>query len=205
MGMPVPAPMPHGLPLAPLGTRLLARLIDIGLVLLLNVVVNGWFVVEYLREALPASEAASRRIMEGGSLFDGNTQPSGRAQWLEVVILLLATALWFAYEVPALANNGQTIGKRLLGIRVMRLESTEPLGFGRAFRRWRPLGLPTLLWICCVGFILQFIDSVYAAIDRPLHQALHDKSARTVVVYAPRSTAAPTPPPADSDPPGGTP
>jgi uncharacterized RDD family membrane protein YckC len=182
-----PAPQPHGLPLAPLGIRLLARLIDIALVLLLNVVVNGWFVVAYLREALPVS----RRMAETGDWFGANAQMSSRAGWLELVILVVATALWFAYEVPAMANSGQTIGKRLFGIRVVGVESTAPLGFARAFRRWRPLGLPTLLWICCVGFIWQFFDCLSAAIDQPLHQAIHDKAARTVVVYAPK-------------PPGGT-
>lgn len=196
MGLPVPAP--HGLALAPLGTRLVARLIDIALVLLLNVAVNGWFVVEYLREALPLS----RRIAETGDWFGANAQVSNRTGWLQFVILVVATALWFAYEVPALANGGQTIGKRLVGIRVVRLESTAPLGFARAFRRWRPLGLPTLMWwFCCVGLIWQFFASLSAAIDQPLHQAIHDKSARTVVVYAPKT---PVPPEAGSDAPGGT-
>jgi hypothetical protein len=49
------------------------------------------------------------------------------------------------------------------------------------------MGLPTLLWSCCgLGFVLQFIDALFVAIDRPLHQALHDKSALTVVVNVPR-------------------
>ena len=75
-----------------------------------------------------------------------------------------------------------------LGIKVVRLESAEPLGMGRAFRRWGRLGLPTLLWYCCgVGLILQAIDCLFAAIDRPLHQALHDKTAATVVVQVPRT------------------
>ncbi|WP_213453934.1 RDD family protein [Rhizomonospora bruguierae] len=179
---PMPAPRPHGLPLAPLGVRLVARLIDIGIVLVLNVVVNGWFVLAYLREALPVSQ----RMAETGDWFGANNQISSRGRLLEVVIFLVATALWFAYEVPSMANTGQTIGKRLVGIRVVGMEGTAPLGFARAVRRWSPLGLPTLLWWCCVGFVWQFFDCLSAAIDQPLHQAIHDKSARTVVVYAPK-------------------
>jgi uncharacterized RDD family membrane protein YckC len=92
-------------------------------------------------------------------------------------------ALWFAYEVPAVASTGQTLGKRMLGIKVMRLESPDPLGFGRSMRRWNRMGLPTVLWPCCgVGFVLQAVDSLFVAIDRPLHQAIHDKAALTVVV-----------------------
>jgi uncharacterized RDD family membrane protein YckC len=93
--------------------------------------------------------------------------------------------------VPAHANTGQTLGKRLLGIKVMRLESDEPLGFRRSIRRWNTIGLPTLIWPCYgVGFVLQFVDAIWPTFDRPMHQALHDKSALTVVVQA--APAAPT-------------
>jgi uncharacterized RDD family membrane protein YckC len=108
-------------------------------------------------------------------------------QWLFIAMCVVATAVWFAYEVPASANSGQTLGKRLLHIKVMRIDSAENLGFGRSLRRWGRLGLPTLLWSCCgAGFVLQFIDCLFVAIDQPLHQALHDKAAATVVVQVSR-------------------
>jgi hypothetical protein len=44
------------------------------------------------------------------------------------------------------------------------------------------MALPTLLWCCGIGFVIQFVDNLYVAIDRPLRQALHDKTALTVVV-----------------------
>jgi uncharacterized RDD family membrane protein YckC len=115
-----------------------------------------------------------------------------RAGTLQVVILILIAALWFAYEVPAIAGTGQTLGKRLLKIKVMRLESEEPIGFGRAIRRWNPLGLSVLLWTCGVGFLLQFLDSLSPVIDWPLHRAFHDRSAGTVVV---RDVQPPSPSP----------
>ncbi len=94
--------------------------------------------------------------------------------------------------MPSSANSGQTLGKRLVGIRVMRLESEERLGFGRAWRRWSRLGLPTLLWWCCgVGVVLQLVDCFSVTVDRPLHQALHDKAAATVVVQTRRPTGTP--------------
>lgn len=168
------------MPLAAGGARLLARLIDIFVVLVLNVLVNGWFVYEYVKEVSPVYREWTRRVMDG----DGSSVPNvtERAANLQIVIVLLAAALWFAYEVPAVANTGQTIGKRLLGIRVIRLDNPQRLGFGRSFRRWNTMGLPTLLWCCGIGFVLQFIDALFVAFDRPLHQALHDKSALTVVV-----------------------
>jgi hypothetical protein len=46
-----PPPRPHGMALAPLGARFVARLIDIGAVLLLNIVINGWFVWQFMVES----------------------------------------------------------------------------------------------------------------------------------------------------------
>jgi hypothetical protein len=77
-------------------------------------------------------------------------------------------------------------------IKVVALENTEPLGFGRAFGRWARLGLWTPAWGCCgVGLIFQFIDSISPALDQQLRQAFHDKTARTVVVALPHDDRQP--------------
>lgn len=172
--------LPHGRQVAGLGARLLARLIDIAALLLINAAVTGWLVYQYLRESWPTYREMYNRILANEST--GDVVQSERSGVLQVVILILIAALWFAYEVPSIANNGQTLGKRLLKIKVMRLESEEPIGFGRAIRRWNPLGLSVLLWTCGVGFVLQFLDSLSPVIDWPLHRAFHDRSAGTVVV-----------------------
>ncbi|WP_320067824.1 RDD family protein [Micromonospora sp. RTGN7] len=205
-----PEPRPHGLPLAPFGARLLARLIDFGVVFLLNAVVNGWFVWRYIQEVTPYFQEVVRRGMAGDSSTDGLPQPGEHAGGLQVAILLIATALWFAYEVPAMAAKGQTLGKRVMGVRAVPVEADQPLGFGRALRRWSTMGLPTLLWYCCgFGLLLQLVDAVSPLFDHPLRQALHDKRAQTVVVRAPLSpgagsdATAPQKPPAT--PPGDTP
>ncbi len=184
----LPAPRPHGYRLAGLGARFVARFVDILAVLGLNILVNGYFIYQYYKINLPYWQEISRRFYAGDSMT--GVEPPERSSTLLVIVLVLAAALWFAYEVPSHANTGQTMGKRLLGIKVMRLESDEPLGFRRSMRRWNTLGLPTLLWTCFgLGFVLQFIDCLWAAVDRPMHQALHDKSAVTVVVQAEPSTS----------------
>jgi uncharacterized RDD family membrane protein YckC len=179
----LPAPRPHGYRLAGLGARFMARFIDTLAILGLNIVVNGYFVYQYYKVNLPFWREFSRRFYAGEST--AGVEPPERSSTLLIIILVLATALWFAYEVPAHANTGQTLGKRLFGIKVMRLESDEPLGFRRSIRRWNTIGLPTLVWPCYgVGFVLQFVDAIWPTFDRPMHQALHDKSAVTVVVQA---------------------
>ncbi|MEU5937660.1 RDD family protein [Micromonospora sp. NPDC047548] len=203
-----PEPRPHGLPLAGYGSRLLARLIDFGLVFLLNVLVNGWFVWRYVRELSPALDEAWRRASTGDTTTAPLPAPGEQAAGLPIAILVIATGLWFAYEVPAMAARGQTLGKRVMRIRAVSVEADQPLGFGRATRRWSTLGLPTLLWYCCgFGLLLQFVDAISALFDHPLRQALHDKRAQTVVVQLPRSgdPATRTAPHDRADSPGDTP
>ncbi|WP_433345079.1 RDD family protein [Micromonospora sp. CA-111912] len=203
-----PAPRPHGLPLASFGARLIARLIDFGVVFLLNAVVNGWFVYRYVEEITPYFREVLRRAVAGDSSTEGLPQPGEQAGGLQVAILLIATALWFAYEVPTMAGNGQTLGKRMMGVRAVPVEADQPLGFGRALRRWSTLGLPTLLWYCCgFGLLLQLVDALSPLFDHPLRQALHDKRAQTVVVQLPRvpRTGSGSAAPKDSaNPPGDT-
>src|SRR5262249_4423597 len=134
-------PRPHGYPVAPLGLRVLARLIDLVVLLGLNVIGNGWLVYLYLSDIWPAVRESPEQMLQPNPNYDLVPQIPGRANWLILAIPFIAAALWFAYEVPAIAQRGQTLGKRAVGIRVLPLESTEPLGYVRSMRRWNPLGL----------------------------------------------------------------
>ncbi|SCF35415.1 RDD family protein [Micromonospora mirobrigensis] len=200
-----PEPRPHGLPLASFGARLVARLIDLGIVFLLNALVNGWFVWQYVQEISPLLREAARRVDAGDRSTEPLPPPGQRTDGLLVVILLIAVALWIAYEVPSMASRGQSFGKRVMNVRAVPVEADQPLGVGRALRRWSTLGLPTLLWFCCgFGLLLQLVDALSPLFDHPLRQALHDKRAQTVVVQVPRGTPQPTPQDR-TDPPGDTP
>jgi uncharacterized RDD family membrane protein YckC len=156
--------------IAPVLERLAARMID-GLVLFgLNIVVNGYFVYELYRELAPSMAAMERGAMP---------VISDRANTLSMVISLVAMALWFAYEVPATAATGQTLGKRLVGLEIVTV-SGEPLGFVRSIQRWAPQGLPLLLW--GLLWTVQVLDGAWCLWDKPRRQCLHDKVAGTVVV-----------------------
>jgi len=182
-GYALPAAMPHGIPLASPGTRLVARLIDIGAVLVLALIANSWFLYQLGKDLAPIFAESYRGVQPVIS-----EEVGGHVQTLVTIVSVVTAAVWLAYEVPAVAGTGQTPGKRALGIKVMRIENTERLGVGRALRRWITLGLPTLLWTCCcVGFVMQFLDCLYVAVDRRLHQAMHDRSAQTVVVHVGRT------------------
>ena len=171
---------PHGFALAGMGARLVARLIDIAAVLALNVVVNGWFGYQFVREFVPLWRAAM------ADPFGEQPQPTARSEYLMWAMLIIATLLWLLYEAPGTASRGQTLGKRIMRIKVVAVENTEPIGFSRAFRRWARLGLWTPFWGCAgLGALFQLIDSLSPLFDQRLRQALHDRTARTVVVALP--------------------
>jgi uncharacterized RDD family membrane protein YckC len=180
----MPEARPHGMRLAGLGQRLAARLIDIAVVLVLNIVVNGWFVYQWWQDFWPIYNHYLDQVLAGGQ--PDMLQPTGKMQSLQMIIILIATLLWLLYEAPAIAGRGQTLGKVLMGIKVVRLDSTAPIGFRKAFGRWAQLGMWTLFWWCLVGLVVQFLDSLSPTFDPRLRQAWHDKAASTVVVAVPR-------------------
>lgn len=179
---------PHGFALATPGARFGARIIDIGAVLLLNLVVNSWFIYLFVIDFVPYFRTIYGAYLRGETEYP---QAPERLSTLPIVITLLAMALWFAYEVPATAGSGQTLGKRVYSIKVVRVENLEPLGLLRAWRRWNPLGGPLLLWafICCAPFaiLLQALDVMFVLLDRMQRMALHDRSAGTYVVQLPKT------------------
>jgi uncharacterized RDD family membrane protein YckC len=182
---------PHGMALASPGARLAARLIDMAVVAGLNVLANGYPVYLWWQEVGPYFREIWRRSLAGNASTDGLPPIGAGAGRLQILIMLVGLVLWLLYEVPAVANTGQTLGKRLLGLKVVALESTERLRFGRSFRRWNTMGLPALLWWCGVGFLLHIVDAAFILYDRRRRQALHDRTAYTsVVVLRPPAAAA---------------
>jgi uncharacterized RDD family membrane protein YckC len=177
-------PRPHGYPVAPLGLRFLARLIDFGVLLGLSLAANSWLLYLFFSDFGPYAKAFLQAAQKG-SKAAAPAVPNG-IKYAFTLIPLVVVVVWAAYEVPAIAQRGQTFGKRVVGIKVMALEGTQPLGFARALRRWNPLALPVLLWTCGLGFILQLVDSISPCLGGPLHLALHDRTAATVVVHSGR-------------------
>lgn len=175
---------PHGLALASPGRRLAARSIDFAFLILLNLVFNGYFLYQWFQEAIPFGQS----WLANGEI---DSSAAGRLNELLLIISLIAYALWFAYEVPVTHTRGQTLGKMMLGLRIIPMEGPQRLPFRRCFRRWHWFGLPFLLFVCCgiFGFIVPFIDNLFVATDAYLHLAWHDRTARTFVVRVPPRNA----------------
>jgi len=186
----LPTPRPHGMALAPLRRRFAARLIDIALVAVSSAILTGYLAYQWWQETSSYWHqmwAAAQATSRGAHVSNVAPTMSPRGTWLSLAIILLIMGIWLAYEVPNIASSGQTLGKRLMGIKVVGLDATTPIGIRRAMRRWVPLGIPMIVWTCgpfgvLVGGFLQLIDSISPAINRPLQLARHDRSAFTVVV-----------------------
>lgn len=97
---------------------------------------------------------------------------TGRAIAAQLVIA-------FFYEVPSTAIWGQTLGKRLARIQVVRIESNAAPGIGRALLRFLTVYVAGVLPI--VGIPLSLIVQLWFLWD-PRRQNIPDKVARTLVV-----------------------
>lgn len=78
------------------------------------------------------------------------------------------------YHVYFIGTTGQTPGKMFMGLRVVNEDgSPGAIGFERAFLRWVGYTINTVFF--SIGWLMVAVDE--------RHQGLHDKIARTVVVY----------------------
>jgi uncharacterized RDD family membrane protein YckC len=103
--------------------------------------------------------------------------PGGVGTLIMMLTWLIGPAYFIVMEgMP----DGQTLGKKALGIRVVRKSNGAPLGYGLAIGRYLAR---------FVDFLTMGLGLLWAAWD-PLHQTFHDKIAGTLVV---RSAVYPPP------------
>ncbi|MGO9872178.1 MAG: RDD family protein [Acidimicrobiia bacterium] len=95
---------------------------------------------------------------------------------------------WFiviaAYDIGGVAIWGQTIGKRLLGTKVVNI-TDDPLRPWQAVIRFLTFGVPALIFTAIglrVGADLWVLIVLVPVLRPPWHRGLHDVAARTIVV-----------------------
>lgn len=146
-------------PLAHRGKRLVARIID-GLLIGIPVGLIMWLLV--------------------GAYDPTNVNYVGR----NAAVGGVTTLAYLVYEGLMLTRSGQTVGKKLMNIRVAMLESgAVPAGSPG----WVRAGVYTFSaaaseFLGCFGSLLWLANVLWCTWDQPYHQCLHDKAARTVVV-----------------------
>ncbi len=157
------------LPLAERGTRLLAASIDelILLAIALPMIVGA--MPRLISMAAGGADLESLGMGELVLLLVGGTGTT-----LSVVALIC----WCVVTAWLVANNGQSIGKRMLGIKVVRTDGSRA-SFARIFLLRNVInGLPNLL--PALGVLYQIADPLF--IFQQSRKCLHDMIADTIVV-----------------------
>ncbi|MBW1603187.1 RDD family protein [Streptomyces sp. JJ66] len=154
---------------AGLGRRFAARLIDslvqggVAAAVAVPLVPRA---VDHVRAKVDAVEQAG--VTRDVWLLDGTT--------CGYLALVLGVFLGFGvlYEALPTARWGRTLGKKLCGVRVLRVEEQTPPGFGGALVRW-------LLYGVLASVLVGVVNAAWCLFDRPWRQCWHDKAARTFV------------------------
>ena len=159
--------------LAERGQRLLAASIDELILLAL-----------FLPTIFGAVPALMRLVESGGAdaeSLDTTTVLQAMVGGPGALVTVVALIAWCVLTVWLVATRGQSIGKRLVGIKVVRTDGSRA-SFGRIF--WLRNVVNTL------PSFLPYIGLVYAALIDPIfifqesRQCLHDKLADTIVIRA---------------------
>jgi uncharacterized RDD family membrane protein YckC len=87
-------------------------------------------------------------------------------------------ALYVVYEGVMLSRDGQTVGKKVMNVRVAMLADGAGPTNSAAWTRAVVYTLPAAL--CCALWWL--VDGLFGVFDKPFRQCIHDKAAKTVVV-----------------------
>lgn len=178
---PPPPVAPDGQPPASFGDRLLAYLIDwvilcaVGLVLMVPAVLYMFGLLSDWSADLAARYPDPNRPPPPSEIFSVFLVLIP----LQVAIVVLMLAVLYVYRVEMMFRSGQTVGKRVMKLRVV---PRDPAAGGRltravAVRRWLVDSLGAQL----VPF-LHLLDGLWQLWDQPYRQCLHDKVADTVVV-----------------------
>jgi uncharacterized RDD family membrane protein YckC len=94
------------------------------------------------------------------------------AAFLGCIVGPVGLVYGIGYPVYFWATRGATPGKKMLGLRVVRLDGVEPMGYGKAFLRLVGYWVSSL--ILCIGYLMILFTEK--------KQGLHDMIAGTVVV-----------------------
>ncbi|KIF74628.1 RDD domain-containing membrane protein [Streptomyces sp. 150FB] len=154
-------------PLPTFARRLLARVIDAVVVFIPLVIISLIF--------------GGFRMSDSNDEWNGfPDQVNTGWQWGWTLISLVA---YVGYDTVMISKNGQTLGKRWLGLRVGMLNNGAVPPTNASLVRAAVLWVPALLVCYCVWWL---VIAVTILVSRPYKQGWHDKAARTVVVTARR-------------------
>ncbi|MEU5906360.1 RDD family protein [Micromonospora sp. NPDC047527] len=178
VGPPPPTLSPAGQPLASFGDRLLAWMIDTALATVVSLMLfMPIFLVLWWRMFTEMTQTNP-----DGTLVEPDPRTFFVSFFLPILLLqfglfVVLLGLYWLYHVEYLKRGGQTLGKKIMKLRVVPLDPTRTLDRRMAGRRWLVQYLASSL---VPG--MSYADGFWQLWDKPWQQCLHDKFAGTVVV-----------------------
>jgi uncharacterized RDD family membrane protein YckC len=124
-------------------------------------------------------QRATAFILDNGVAIAAGWIAGGtRGNTIDVVFGLtgMAGLVWAVLNAVRAGREGQSYGKRVMGIRLARLADGQPIGAGLGFLR---LFLNWILWVACI--LPGVLNLLWPLWDRK-HQTWSDKVAKSVVV-----------------------
>ena len=128
--------------------------------------------IQALRQKMLAEHDKSSRRMTQAMLDKLVQEAQQNSLWVTIATLVVTAA----YSVPQVALYGRTLGKRVMGLRVLPSIGSGSVTWRQSTLRWVIQGAG---WLICS--LLLVIDLLWPLWDRPLRQAIHDKAAQTIV------------------------
>ncbi|MET9377227.1 RDD family protein [Streptomyces sp. NPDC003035] len=154
-------------PLAESGRRIVARIID-------------WLIIAVPLAIIGIPFNVYDRASDGDDFGD---TISATSTGTGLVFQLITIVAYIAYDTVMTAKNGQTLGKKLMKLRVAMLNDGTTPPMNASLMRAVVLWLPALICCACLWPLLLLI---LILVDKPYKQGLHDKAAKTVVVSVPQ-------------------
>jgi uncharacterized RDD family membrane protein YckC len=173
---PVPA-APDGRPLADFGTRLLAHLIDTAILTGVAVVLFLPVIFVFVFRLLPDLTDAAAGTEPTVTANDVVTEFFVPLLLIEFGLFVVLLAGYYVYFVEMMYRSGQTVGKKLMKIRVVPLAPGATLTRGMAAKRYL-VEFPAGMFVP----FFSYVDGLWQLWDKPYQQTLHDKAAKTVVI-----------------------
>ncbi len=117
----------------------------------------------------------------GAIVGAANSDGPGFAFGAIIVTAVLLTLVGVAYEVSFIALRGQTPGKMVTNVKVVRADNGQIVGWGKSIARWI---IPLLLNVVpFIGWLFALLVYVSAIWDKT-RQGWHDKASGTLVIKA---------------------
>ncbi|MEU5937661.1 RDD family protein [Micromonospora sp. NPDC047548] len=166
---------PGGQPLASFGDRLLAVLVDGLVIMAACMVVILPAVLVFFMAVLPDLTATTPE----GTYVEPDPITDFLLPFLalEAGIFLFAIGVTYVFHVEMMFRTGQTVGKRVMKLRIVPLDPAAALDRKMAAKRWAAHQIGGSI---VPGF--SYVDGLWQLWDKPWQQCLHDKFAGTVVV-----------------------